>query len=117
MFILGIRMRIMPRASAADYARASYAGEVEARVAKCLLSLSSLVFVLVSKPRWPRRTVIPDLHLHRQRTPSAHLSELSISECVTIDYVIWPIVCNDIPRDIPERDPPRTYARTYIRTL
>ena len=112
-------MRIMPRASAADYARASYAGEVEARVAKCLLSLSSLVFVLVSKPRWPRRTVIPDLHLHRQRTPSAHLSELSISECVTIDYLcLWchirpmPMVCNDIPRDIPERDPPRTYART-----
>ena len=85
-----------------------------------LRSLGSLVFV-VSKPRWPRHAVIPDLHLHRQRTLPTHLSELSISECVTIDYLwchIWPIpmVCNDIPRDILERDPPRTYARTYVHT-
>ena len=89
----------------------------------------SLVFV-VSKPQWPRRAIIPDLHLHRQRTPSAHLSELSISECVTIDYthVFMPMVSHMAytysiryvttfdPRDIPERDPPRMYARTYVHT-
>ena len=88
---------------------------------RCIASYS-LAF-LVSKPRWPRRAVIPDLHLHRQRP---HISlELSISECVTIDYLIWPMpmVCNDIPRDIPERDipkrdiPERDPPRPYIRTL
>ena len=56
----------------ADYARASYAGAASWRHAwhvlrsiRCIASYS-LVFV-VSKPRWPRRAVIPDLHLHRQR--------------------------------------------------
>ena len=61
-------------------ARASYAGSGEARVARVKFSVgeaSCLVFV-VSKPRWPRCAVVPDLHLHRQRTPS------SVSECVRL---------------------------------
>jgi len=113
-------MHIMPRAIAqtmrARLMRVQLVGGARGTCyVRCIASYS-LVFV-VSKPRWPRRAVIPDLHLHRQRP---HISlELSISECVTIDYLIWPMpmVCNDILRDIPERDPPRTYVRTYIRTL
>ena len=52
---------------------------------------SCLVFV-VSKPRWPRCTVVPDLHLHRQRTPSSVIY-LSRAYLNVSDYVmhIWPI--------------------------
>ena len=76
----------------------------------CRFRRSCLVFV-VSKPQWPCRTVVPDLHLHRQRTLSSpHLSRayLNVSDCVTH---IWPIlmVCNNIPHDIPEHDPPLMY--------
>ena len=76
---------------------------------------SCLVFV-VSKPRWPRCAVVPDIHLHRQRAlSSAHLSESSISECVRLCDAhmayTYGLVCN-----IPDRDPPRTctYVRTYF---
>ena len=95
-------MRIFASRQCADYARASYAGAGEARVARVTFAVgeaSCLVFV-VSKPRWPRYAVVPDLHLHRQRTPSSaiYLSRayLSVSDCVTH---IWPIpmVCNSIP--------------------
>ena len=78
----------------------------------CRSRRSCLVFV-VSKSQWPCRTVVPDLHLHRQRTLSSpHLSRayLNVSDCVTH---IWPIlmVCNNIPHDIPdhEHDPPLMY--------
>jgi len=76
----------------------------------CRSRRSCLVFV-VSKPQWPCRTVVLDLHLHRQRTLSSpHLSQayLNVSDCVTH---IWPIlmVCNNIPHDIPEHDPPLMY--------
>ena len=80
----------------------------------------------VSKPRWPHSAVIPDLHLHCQRTLLSvvnyiYLSRayLDVSDCVTH---IWPIlmalgrvhVCNDISRDIPEHDPPRMYVHVYL---
>ena len=51
-----------------------------------VVGLGEAVFfcvLVVSKPRWPHRVVVPNLHLHRQRMlSSAHLSESSISECV-----------------------------------
>ena len=74
--------------------------------------------LVVSKLRWPRRTIVPNLHLHRQRMlSSTHLSESSISECVRLcdaHGLYLAMVCNNILRDIPERGPPRTYVRTYI---
>ena len=54
----------------ADYVRASDAGAGEVRVARVTFAVgeaSCLVFV-VSKPRWPRCAVVPDLHLHRPRS-------------------------------------------------
>ena len=122
-------MRIFASRQCTDYVRASYAGAGEARMARVTFccrpigDASCLVFV-VSKPRWPRCAVVPDLHLHRQRTASSaiYLSRayLNVSDCVTH---IWPIpmVCNNIPRDIPERDPPHTYVlcenRSSIQSL
>jgi len=48
------------------------------RPRRCLVSV-------VSKPQWPRHAIIPDLHLHHQRTlSSTHLSESSISERVRL---------------------------------
>ena len=79
----------------------------------------------VSKLLWPSCAIIPNLHLHHQRTLSSavnyiYLSQayLDVSNCWTY---IWPIpmvlgrahLCNDIPRDIPERDPPSTYIHTW----
>ena len=82
-------MRIFASRQCAGYARASYAGAGEARVARVKFAVgeaSCLVFV-VSKPRWPRCTVVPDLHLHRQRAPSSatYLSQayLNLSDCVS----------------------------------
>jgi len=113
---LGIRMRIF--ASRQSYARASYAGAGEARVARVTFDVGSeKLFGVCSiqaavaplRPRPPSPS--------RQRTPSSaiYLSRayLNVSDCVTH---IWPIpmVCNDIPHDIPERDPPGTYVRTYV---
>ena len=69
----------------ADYARASYAVQVRRawqRVTFAVGEASCLVFV-VSKPRWPRCAVVPDLHLHR---PSS-----SVSECVKLCDALWPI--------------------------
>jgi len=91
--LLGIRMRIFASRQCADYARASYAGAGEARVARAVGEASCLVFV-VSKPRWPRCTIVPDLHLHHQRTPSSaiYLSRayLNVSDCVThIPYGLY----------------------------
>jgi len=60
-------MRIFASHQCTDYARASYVGAGEARVARVTFAVgeaSCLVFV-VSKPRWPHCAVIPDLHLHR----------------------------------------------------
>jgi len=58
-------MRIFASRQCADYARASYAGAGEARAARVTFAVggeaSYLVFV-VSKPRWPRCAVVPDLH-------------------------------------------------------
>ena len=105
----------MPRASArADYAHASYmyVGAGEARVVRV-----GELFV-VSKLLWPRHAVVPDFHLHHQRSRRPRLIYLSrvylnVSDCV---MHIWRItmVCNGIPREIPECDPPRTYVRTYV---
>ena len=87
-------MRIFASRQCADYAHASYAGSGEARVARVtfVVGVASCLVFVVSKPRWPRCAVIPDLHLHRQRTPSSaiYLSRayLSVSDCVTH---IWPI--------------------------
>jgi len=82
-------MRIFASRQCADYAGA---GEAHvARVTFAVGEASCLMFV-VSKPRWPRCTVVPDFHLRRQRTPSSaiYLSRayLSVSDCVTH---IWPI--------------------------
>ena len=46
----------------------------------------SCLVLVVSKMQWPRCAVVPDLHLHRQRTlSSTHLSRayLNVSDCVT----------------------------------
>ena len=109
-------MRIFASRQCANYARTSYTGAGEARVACVTFAVggSCLVFV-VFKPRWPRCAVIPDsISIAKER--HCPRSESSVSECVTH---IWPIpmpmVCNNIPLDIPERDPPRTYVRTYVR--
>ena len=59
--LLGIRMRIFASRQCADYARAWYVLRFAVGEASCL------VFV-VSKPRWPRCAVVPDLHLHRPRS-------------------------------------------------
>ena len=81
-------------------------------------SRKSCLALVVSKPRWSYRVVVPNLHLHRQITLSyaIYLSRvyLNVSDCVTL-YLV-PMVCNNIPRDIPERDPPHTYIYTYIYT-
>ena len=50
------------------YARATYAGADEARVAHVTSAVGEAVWC---SPRWPRRAVIPDFHPHRQRTPSS----------------------------------------------
>ena len=66
-------MRIFASHQCADYARASYAGAGEARMARVTFAVgeaSCLVFV-VSKPRWPRCVV-------------RNLSESSVSECVRL---------------------------------
>ena len=86
-------MHIFALRQCTDFVRVSYvyAGAGEARVVRAMFaagwprrSWSCLMFV-VSKPRWPCRTIIPDLHLHWQRTLlSAHLSEPSLSECVRL---------------------------------
>ena len=68
-------MRIFASRQCADYARASYAGAGEARVARVTFAVgeaSCLVFV-VSKPRWPRCAVV-----------IRDLSESSVSECVRL---------------------------------
>ena len=92
--VLGIRMRIFASRQCTDYARASYAGAGKVCVARVTFAVgeaSCLVFV-VSKPRWPHCTVIPNLHLHHQRTLSSaiYLSRayLNVSDCV---MHIWPI--------------------------
>jgi len=75
---------------------------------------SCLVFV-VSKPWWPCRAIVPNLHLHHQRMPSS----VHVSECVGLcdtHMAVWPMVCKNIPCDIPERDPPRMYVCTHVRT-
>jgi len=93
MVLLGVHMCIFASRQCTDYVRASYAGAGEARVAGVMFAVgeaSCLVFV-VSKPRWPRCAVVPDLHLHRQRMPSAiYLSRayLNVSDCV---MHIWPM--------------------------
>ena len=86
------------------------------RCGTCYVSCrrSCLVFI-VSKLQWPCHAIVPNLHLHLQRTPSSiHLSE-GVRLCDT-HMAVLPMVCNNIPRDIPERDPPRMYARTYVHT-
>jgi len=70
-------MRIFASRQCADYARASYAGAGEARVARvtfCCIDnrlgeASCLVFVL-SKPRWPRCAVVPDIAKERRHLRS-----------------------------------------------
>ena len=60
----------------------SYMARVTFAVGQPRTRRSCLVLV-VSELRWPRRAVIPSLHLHCQRMlSSAHLFESSISECV-----------------------------------
>ena len=76
--LLGVRMRIFASRQCADYARTSYAGASEARVARVTFAVgeaSCLVFV-VSKPRWPRCAVVQE-----RRRPR---SESSVSECVIL---------------------------------
>jgi len=71
----------------ADYVRASYAGAGEVRVACVMFAVQSrrsrLVFV-VSKPRWPRCAVVPDLHFHRQRSCRPHIWVKHIWMCQTV---------------------------------
>jgi len=119
-------MRIFASRQCAAYARSPYAGAGEARVARLVmfavgsLEASCLVFV-VSKPRWPR---VPDLHLHRQKTPSSaiYLSRayLNVSDCVTH---IWPVprpclwyVSTFRVTFLSVTHHIRTYVRTHVRT-
>ena len=55
----------------------------------------SCLVLVVSKPQWHRCAVVPDCHLHCQKTlSSTHLSESSISECVRLcdahNYGLYP---------------------------
>ena len=83
----------------------------------CRPRRSCLVFV-VTKPRWPRCTVIPDLHLHCQRAlSSTNLSELSISECVRLcdthyGLYLWHVTTFRVTFLSMTH-----HVRTYIRTL
>ena len=114
------------------FARAWYASAGEARVARVASAVrveavcctwvvwcrSCLVFVpVVSKPQWPRRAVVLDLHLHRQRTLSSVIDYIYVSRAY-LNVLDWG---NDIPRYIPERDPTRTYVlcenRSSIQSL
>jgi len=117
-------MRIFASRQCADYAHACHM-RVQVRCAWHVLRFavreaSCLVFV-VSKPRWPR-AVVPDLHLHRQRTPSSviYLSRayLNVSDCVTHT---WPrprpwyvttfrVTFLSVTHHI------RMYVRTYVHT-
>ena len=83
-------MHIFALRQCTDFVRVSYvyAGAGEARVVRAMFAAGrprrSCLVLVVSKPQWPR-CAVPDLHLHCQRTlSSAHLSELSISECVRL---------------------------------
>ena len=85
------------------FARAWYASAGEARVARVAFAVrveavcctwvvwcrSCLVFVpVVSKPQWPRRAVVLDLHLHRQRTLSSVIDYIYVSRAYlnVLDY-------------------------------
>ena len=58
----------------------------EACVARVTLAVQEAVWCW----QYSSRVVIPDLHLHHQRTPSsAHVSKQSISECVTYTQYLW----------------------------
>ena len=47
-------------------------GAGEARVAHVTFAVGEAVWCFVaSKLRWPRCAIVPDLHLHHQRTPSS----------------------------------------------
>ena len=58
-------MRIFVLCQCADYVRASYAGAGEAHVARVTFGEK---FGVCTQARC---AIIPDLHLHRQRTPSS----------------------------------------------
>ena len=84
-------------------------------------SRRSCLVLVVSKPRWPRCAVVPNLHLHHQRTPSSVINYiylnrayLNVSACVMHTYGLYLVhmVCNNTPRDIPEHDPLRMYIHT-----
>jgi len=100
----------MPRASAQTI-RACVFMRVQLR----LHSLYSSTFV-VSKPRWPRRAVIPDLHLHRQFYlvhMELILPRLSLIPAGRETNPPWPmpvVLCDDIP-------PPGLYHIWYVTTF
>jgi len=79
--LLGIRMCIFASCHCTDYARASYVGTGagEAHVACVTFAVGGAV--------WPCRAIVPDLHLHRQRTPINYIylsqSYLNVSDCLT----------------------------------
>ena len=84
---------------------------VFAIMAVLLRNLHTHQHYAVSKPQWPRRVVIPEFHLHRQKTPASavnytYLSRayLDVSDGVTH---IWPI-----PRALD-----RAYVWTFRRTF
>ena len=83
----------------------------------CRTTVEKLFGVCSIQATMARHTLVPDLQLHHQRTPSS----VHLSECVRLCdthtcMAVWSMVCNNIPRDIPERDPPCTYACTHVRT-
>jgi len=97
--------------------RIIYAGAGEALVVRVMFAIHAVgEAVGVCSTQAAMALLRPDLHLHRQRTPSStiYLSRayLNVSDCVTH---IWPIpmpmVCNNIPHD-----PPRMYILTYVHT-
>ena len=65
------------------------------------------------KPRWSRRAVVTDLHLHRQRKPSSVINYIYLSRAylnmTDCTHIYRPIpmalgrahASNDIPRDFP----------------
>jgi len=68
-------MHIFASRQYTDYASMSYAGAVEAHVARvCLVGKA-----LWCWPRWPHRAVVLNLHLHRQRTLLSTINYIYLS--------------------------------------
>jgi len=85
-------MRTSASCQCTDYVRVSYAGANEARVERVTFAVGEAVWCL---PRWPRHTVVPDLHLHHPGTPSSTINYMSWAYQTvwcTYDLYLWAYV-------------------------